>query len=44
MAALGRPGYINLGHSRDYAGQTSVQDVRLRAFEVLDGAYDAGIR
>jgi aryl-alcohol dehydrogenase-like predicted oxidoreductase len=43
LAALGRPGYINLGHGADVA------DARLDAMErtahaVLDAAYEAGVR
>jgi aryl-alcohol dehydrogenase-like predicted oxidoreductase len=43
LAALGRPGYINLGHGQDYADK-SVEALRARAFEVMDAAYAAGIR
>jgi aryl-alcohol dehydrogenase-like predicted oxidoreductase len=44
MAALGRPGYINLGHGEDYQEGRTVADMERRAFEVLDAAWDAGIR
>jgi aryl-alcohol dehydrogenase-like predicted oxidoreductase len=44
LAALGRPGYINLGHGRDFAGHTDVASMQQRAHEVLDAAYDAGVR
>jgi aryl-alcohol dehydrogenase-like predicted oxidoreductase len=44
MAALGRPGYINLGHGEDYRDGRTVEDMERRAFEVLDAAWDAGIR
>lgn len=43
MAALGRPGYINVGHHEDL-GATSVEALRLRADQVLDEAYAGGIR
>jgi aryl-alcohol dehydrogenase-like predicted oxidoreductase len=44
MAALGRPGYINLGHAQDLARKYDVQEMEQRAYEVLDAARDAGIR
>ena len=44
LAALGRPGYINLGRDRDLGGARSVESMRERAFEVLDAAWAAGIR
>ena len=36
LAALGRPGYINLGHSRDLAGDYQVAAMRNHAHAVLD--------
>jgi aryl-alcohol dehydrogenase-like predicted oxidoreductase len=44
LAALGRPGYINLGHGRDLVGETSVAALARRTHEVLDAAYAAGVR
>jgi aryl-alcohol dehydrogenase-like predicted oxidoreductase len=44
MAALGRPGYINLGHAQDLARNCDVPAMEQRAYEVLDAAWDAGIR
>jgi aryl-alcohol dehydrogenase-like predicted oxidoreductase len=44
LAALGRPGYINLGHGSDLAGRTDEASMRERAFAVLDAAYAQGIR
>ena len=44
LAALGRPGYLNLGHGDDLAGVRAVDALRARAFEVLDAAHAAGIR
>ncbi len=44
LAALGRPGYINLGHARDLAGDYAPESMRARAHAVLDAAWDAGIR
>lgn len=44
LAALGRPGYINLGHARDIGGRLDVDAMEARAHEVLDAAYGAGIR
>jgi aryl-alcohol dehydrogenase-like predicted oxidoreductase len=44
LAALGRPGYINLGHAADLAGATDVEAMRQRAYRVLDAAWAAGVR
>jgi aryl-alcohol dehydrogenase-like predicted oxidoreductase len=44
LAALGRPGYINLGHADDLHGDYDVSAMRERAFAVLDAARDLGIR
>lgn len=44
LAALGRPGYINLGRERDLGAARSVDELRGRTFEVLDAAWAAGIR
>lgn len=44
LAALGRPGYINLGHGGDLGGETDVDAMEARAHEVLDAAYAGGIR
>ncbi len=44
LAALGRPGYINLGHAEDLAGHTDVASMERRAHAVLDAAYAGGIR
>lgn len=44
LAALGRPGYINLGHAEDLAGQTEVPQLRARTHTVLDVAWQHGIR
>jgi hypothetical protein len=38
MAALGRPGYINLGHGEDYPDGRSVEAMQARARQVLDDA------
>jgi aryl-alcohol dehydrogenase-like predicted oxidoreductase len=43
MAALGRPGYINLGHAAD-VGDTDVAAMERHAHAVLDAAYDGGVR
>ncbi|MDJ0792030.1 MAG: aldo/keto reductase [Acidimicrobiia bacterium] len=42
-AALGRPGYINLGHGEDFADATSVEAMRANAWRVLDAARAAGV-
>jgi aryl-alcohol dehydrogenase-like predicted oxidoreductase len=44
LAALGRPGYINVGHRDDLAGRTEVAVMERRAHTLLDAAYEAGIR
>lgn len=44
LAALGRPGYINLGHSADLGDLRDVETMEQRAHEVLDAAYAAGVR
>jgi aryl-alcohol dehydrogenase-like predicted oxidoreductase len=44
LAALGRPGYINLGHEEDLAGQTDVESMERAAHAVLDAAYAGGVR
>ncbi len=44
LAALGRPGYLNLGHERDLGPDRSVDALRRRTHEVLDTAYEAGVR
>jgi aryl-alcohol dehydrogenase-like predicted oxidoreductase len=44
LAALGRPGYLNVGHEADLGADRSVEALRARSFEVLDAAYAAGVR
>ena len=44
LAALGRPGYLNLGHGDDLGADRSVDAMRRHAHEVLDAAYEAGVR
>jgi aryl-alcohol dehydrogenase-like predicted oxidoreductase len=44
LAALGRPGYLNLGHGDDLGGDKSVAALRRRAHAVLDAAYAEGVR
>ncbi len=43
LAALGRPGYLNLGHQDDIADR-SVAGMRAQTWEVLDAAYAEGVR
>lgn len=43
MAALGRPGYITIGHDVDLAGRTEVADLEHHVFDVLDAAVAGGI-
>jgi len=44
LAALGRPGYINLGHSADLGRDYDVAAMAAHAHAVLDAAWAAGIR
>jgi aryl-alcohol dehydrogenase-like predicted oxidoreductase len=44
LAALGRPGYLNLGHGDDLGADRSVAGLERRCHEVLDVAYEAGVR
>jgi aryl-alcohol dehydrogenase-like predicted oxidoreductase len=44
LAALGRPGYINLGHGDDLRGHTDVDAMERNAHGVLDAAFDGGVR
>lgn len=44
LAAVGRPGYINLGRARDLPADRAVEVLRRRSHELLDAAYAAGLR
>jgi aryl-alcohol dehydrogenase-like predicted oxidoreductase len=44
LAALGRPGYITVGHAADLAGRTDVSEMERGAHDVLDAAYAGGVR
>jgi aryl-alcohol dehydrogenase-like predicted oxidoreductase len=44
LAALGRPGYLNLGHGDDLGADRSVAGLERRCHDVLDVAYEAGVR
>ena len=44
MAALGRPGYINIGHNKDIGPDKSVESMQKNAWQVLDAAWDSGVR
>src|SRR5262245_59167603 len=44
LAALGRPGYMNLGHADDLAGDYEVASMEAQTHAVLDAAYEAGVR
>ncbi|WP_433167667.1 aldo/keto reductase [Kribbella sp. CA-247076] len=44
LAALGRPGYINLGHDEDLPPGRAVDDLRTRTHELLEQAWQAGVR
>lgn len=44
LAALGRPGYINLGHGADLGEERSIEAMEARSHEVLDAALEGGVR
>ncbi|GAA5009752.1 aldo/keto reductase [Streptomyces siamensis] len=44
LAAVGRPGYINLGREADLPSVRSVDVLRARTHELLDAAYAQGVR
>ena len=44
LAALGRPGYINLGHGDDLAHDYDSDVMEARTHAVLDAAWDASVR
>jgi aryl-alcohol dehydrogenase-like predicted oxidoreductase len=44
LAAIGRPAYINVGHDDDLGADRSIEALRAHAHDVLDAAFDRGIR
>ena len=44
LAAVGRPGYINLGRERDLPADRTVDALRERSHRLLDEAYARGVR
>lgn len=44
LAALGRPGYLTLGHGRDFTASASIDELRRRTHAVLDAAWAGGVR
>ncbi|MFF9407777.1 aldo/keto reductase [Streptomyces anandii] len=44
LAAVGRPGYINLGRDDDLGADRSVEALRTRTHQLLDAAYAQGVR
>ncbi|MER6026846.1 aldo/keto reductase [Streptomyces sp. NPDC001851] len=44
LAAVGRPGYINLGRDHDLGDDRSVEAMRSRTHDLLDAAYAQGVR
>ncbi|MFC9632836.1 aldo/keto reductase [Streptomyces mirabilis] len=44
LAAVGRPGYINLGRDHELGEDRSVETLRARTHELLDAAYAQGVR
>lgn len=44
LAALGRPGYMTLGHAEDLPAERTQEGMLLHAMDVLDAAWAAGVR
>ncbi len=44
LAALGRPGYINLGHATDLPENHEIARMNAHARDVIDAAWAAGVR
>ena len=44
LAALGRPAYIDLGRDADLGADRGVEALERRCHEVLDAAFDHGVR
>jgi aryl-alcohol dehydrogenase-like predicted oxidoreductase len=44
LAALGRPAYINVGRAEELPPERGVDDLRKASWDVLDAAYEAGVR
>lgn len=44
LAALGRPGYINLGHAEDLGADYELEAMRANTYAVLDAAWQQGLR
>ncbi|MDQ0814424.1 aryl-alcohol dehydrogenase-like predicted oxidoreductase [Streptomyces sp. B3I7] len=44
LAAVGRPGYLNLGRDRDFPAERTVDALCARTHELLDAAYAQGVR
>jgi len=44
LAALGRPGYINLGHADDLDQNYEIAAMQSHAYQVLDIAWENGVR
>ncbi|MFC7733404.1 aldo/keto reductase [Actinomadura keratinilytica] len=44
LAALGRPAYINVGRGDQLPDGRGVEEMRAATWDVLDAAYEAGIR
>src|ERR1035437_11164655 len=44
LAAIGRPGYITLGRATDLGRDRSIEAMRDRCHELLDTAWENGVR
>jgi aryl-alcohol dehydrogenase-like predicted oxidoreductase len=44
LAALGRPGYINLGHAEDLNRSYQIEKMEKQSHQVLDAAFENGVK
>jgi aryl-alcohol dehydrogenase-like predicted oxidoreductase len=44
LAAVGRPGYLNLGRARDLPAERTPDALRARTHQLIDAAYAQGVR
>jgi aryl-alcohol dehydrogenase-like predicted oxidoreductase len=44
LAGVGRPAYLGLGRDEDLGGERSIEFLQRRTHELLDAAYEAGVR
>jgi aryl-alcohol dehydrogenase-like predicted oxidoreductase len=44
LAGVGRPAYLGFGRDQDLGGERSIEFLQRRTHELLDAAYEAGVR